>query len=70
MDIFIIGVDYGLRTSDLPMFSVAKKDGEIFKIIDSGKIENFDYSKYVSTTHQINGELEDLEMFKKQFLKE
>lgn len=66
---YIIGVDYGIARWDVPSFTVIKKEEETIKVIDSGQLKNFDYSKYVASEHQVTGEKEDLELFKAQFLK-
>lgn len=65
-----IGIDYGVSRGDTPAFAVMKKIDECIYLIDSGMISNFDYSKYVSSKHQIMGSTEDIEIFKTQFLSE
>lgn len=59
----LIGVDYGTG-SDIPMYSVLKKTKDTWELIDSGKVEDFDYSKYVSSKHQLIGEADALKRFK------
>lgn len=61
-----IGIDWA-DNGDIAMYSVAKRIWDKFHIIDSGKIEDFDYSKYVAIEHQIVGYKDDLEKFKKRF---
>ena len=64
----LIGIDYGTG-NEHSVYTVGKRiNGEMY-IIDTGKIEDFDYSKYESTDHQVVGEHVDLEKFKGQFLK-
>lgn len=63
----IIGVDYGVAKNDIPMYTVAKKVDEGIMVIDSGRLSDFDYNKYVASEYQIIGEKEDLELFRKQF---
>lgn len=58
-----IGIDYGIG-KDIPIFTVVKREDDKMIVVDSGKIIEFDYSKYVSSEHQIIGSSEDLEKFK------
>lgn len=61
----IIGVDYGIN-DDIPMYTVGlKADGKLH-VIDAGKIDEFDYSKYVASKYQMTivGESKDVERFK------
>lgn len=60
----LIGVDYGIG-KDIPMYSVLKQTEDSWELIETGKIEDFDYSKYVGSKHQIIGENKDLEKFQK-----
>lgn len=66
----LIGIDYGISNKDIPMYTVARKNNDTLEVIDVGKIDEFDYRKYVATKHQIVGESNDLEKFKNQFLKD
>ncbi len=63
-----IGVDFGVGTNDIPMFIAVKKEGDKLIIIDSGRIEDFDYSKYIASEHQVVGNSVDLEIFKSSFM--
>lgn len=60
----IIGVDYGIIKTDIPIYIVMKHVDNKIVVVDTGKIDEFDYSKYVSSEHQIMGSSEDLEKFK------
>lgn len=64
----IIGVDYGIN-DDIPMYTVGLKTDGKLHVIDTGKIEEFDYSKYVASKYQITivGENKDVERFKEVF---
>lgn len=66
----IIGVDYGIN-DDIPMYTVGLKVDGKFHVIDSGKIDEFDYSKYLASKHQITiaGENKDVERFLIKFKK-
>ena len=64
----IIGIDYGSDRGDMSVYTVAQRKGDSLHIIDSGKINDFDYTKYVATEHQVIGEKEHLEKFKAQFM--
>lgn len=64
----IIGIDYG-REDEESHFVVSKKIRGVFHVLDSGRMEDFDYSKYVASEHQVTGERDCLEKFKEQFLK-
>jgi hypothetical protein len=66
----IIGIDYGISRNDKPMFSAIKKENNKIIMIDSGKMEEFNYEKYVVSEHQIVGDKKDAELFKIQFLNE
>lgn len=63
----LIGVDYGIE-NDVSTYSALKKIEDTWELVDTGKIEDLDYTKYVSSRHQIIGEKQDLEKFQK-FLK-
>jgi hypothetical protein len=65
----IIGIDYG-NEQDESAYVVAEKRRGVFHILDSGRMQDFDYSKYVAIEHQITGEKGCLEKFKKQFCQE
>lgn len=58
----VIGVDFGIR-NDIPMVTVVRKAGGKIEVIDSCRVEDFNYNKYVSSKHQIVGSKEDLEKF-------
>lgn len=58
----IIGVDFGTG-KDITMVSVVRKAGGKIELIDNCSVEEFDYSKYVASKHQIVGSKEDLEKF-------
>jgi hypothetical protein len=64
----IIGIDYGVASGDMSVYTVAKRKSGKMTLVDSGNIEEIDYSKYVASEHQVVGEKKDLELFKKQFL--
>lgn len=57
-----IGIDFGIG-NDIPMFTVIKHEHDKMIVVESGKIIEFDYSKYISSEHQIIGCIEDLEKF-------
>jgi hypothetical protein len=66
----LIGIDYGTN-HDIPMYTAALKQNGKLHIIDTGKIEDFDYQKFVASEHQIKfvGEPGDLERFKAYIFK-
>jgi len=65
----VIGVDFGTG-KDIAMVSVIRKAGSKIELVDSCKVEDFDYSKYVASKHQIVGSKEDLEKFQAYIGKE
>lgn len=59
----LIGVDYGIG-NDIAMVTVmSNMDGKL-DLVENCKVEEFDYSKYVASDHQIVGGKSDLEKFK------
>jgi hypothetical protein len=66
----LIGIDYGTG-QDIPMYTAALKKNGKLHIIDTGKIDDFDYQKFVASKYQIKfvGEPGDLERFKTRILK-
>ena len=64
---FVIGIDYGTG-NDESVFTVAKRVNEEFRVVNSGLMKDFDYSKYVATNHQVVGEPNDIEKFKNKFI--
>ncbi|MEW5569684.1 hypothetical protein [Rossellomorea marisflavi] len=65
----ITSIDYG-RDDEESHYVVAKRKRGVFHVLDSGEMNDFDYSKYQASEHQITGEKECLEKFKLQFLNE
>ena len=63
-----IGIDYGDYKGDMSIYTVVRRVDGIIQVIDTGKIEDFDYTKYVATEHQVVGEQEHLEKFRSQFM--
>lgn len=68
----IVGIDYGVAREDIAVYTVAKKINDKLHIIDTGKIEDFNYKKYVASIYQMKfiGEKSDLDRFKAGFLNE
>lgn len=58
-----IGIDYGIGV-DIPTYVVIKHDSNKMIVVDTGSLQEFDYSRYVASEHQIIGSSEDLEKFK------
>jgi hypothetical protein len=62
-----IGVDYGMGTGDLPIYTVVNRINGQLHIIESGLLDDFCYEQYVGSEHQVVGYDGDIERFENQF---